>query len=467
MDYFPERHHRDRLFHLYSENAATEEETIAFWSRMLKGYCAQKQSPRFTIQEIVQQFTTSGVKPAYFFVSLQILRSKSIVVDELFLRNPQKTEETILSSLMSSLWSTIWSVDGSANKITEASTESYILLSILEEMSQMVLRFASVKEPNELFFFNHHQLPSSPYTFAAFLQKSTEAALVNSSNDLNTDIIVALSKLTKPTNTIITTSPLKSPNKTNTTSDISILIDYMLSHKMIRISENGEYLQIILPDSKSDGKYKQALTEEHPCINILRIRSSLHQLTEQLHIVQEKIRFYEGKAKHAKCIAQNTTQALQYLHLKRLCMKQETCMSSAQFQLEETLHAIESTRMNVNIVDAYRTATIGLKAYRKAEEITIEKVEDALDAFQEELDTMQEISKVMSDTHAGTQRGMFTVEEEKSMEEELNTLFAEAEKSQTEDASITINVLPIVPSTPIRPEIGKTTQSPAQPTFSP
>lgn len=136
-----------------------------------------------------------------------------------------------------------------------------------------------------------------------------------------------------------------------------------------------------------------------------------------------------------------------HLHMKRSAEERRRKLLAAQLSLHQALQTIEDSTQNTSIVEAYRTATIGLRMHREATGLTAEAVEEAVEEFQEELENIQGINEAIESVTVG----QLDEDEQEELQKELDELLF-AEKASAGSSS---NSLPEVPSHAPTPTVVK------------
>lgn len=136
-----------------------------------------------------------------------------------------------------------------------------------------------------------------------------------------------------------------------------------------------------------------------------------------------------------------------HLHMKRSAEERRRKLLAAQLSLHQALQTIEDSTQNASIVEAYRTATIGLRMHREATGLTAEAVEEAVEEFQEELENIQGINEAIESVTVG----QLDEDEQEELQKELDELLF-AEKAAGASSSIS---LPEVPSHAPTPTVMK------------
>lgn len=130
----------------------------------------------------------------------------------------------------------------------------------------------------------------------------------------------------------------------------------------------------------------------------------------------------------------NTKQALLELNFKRSIMETRDRIAQALFSLMDARDKIEGTEINKIIADAYKLAGQGLKSVREEANITADSVDEAYDAFQEQMDEMRDIDEVMTNRGKEVFGLESTAEEAAELEAELADLIADMKLSESIDA---------------------------------
>jgi hypothetical protein len=114
------------------------------------------------------------------------------------------------------------------------------------------------------------------------------------------------------------------------------------------------------------------------------LKKSIYQLERKVDELYSSIKSHEEKALIHKNRGE-TKLALVQLQAKKSKVAAKDKYSISLVQLEEAFMQIEDVGFNIIITNAYQTATNGMKSIRETGNLTVETIDDALDAFNDEV----------------------------------------------------------------------------------
>jgi len=163
--------------------------------------------------------------------------------------------------------------------------------------------------------------------------------------------------------------------------------------------------------------------KETPQDTIARLRESLETLDKREQFLEKKIQQQLAEAKRYNA-AGNKRMAVAALKRKKMLMDQQAKIAGAREKIELQMSAIESAKMDMEIIETLQTGTQTMKEMHKG--MTAEKVDKVMDDMQDQMAVSQEISDAL-----GQQIG--DVVDEDELLEELDELEEEDIQEQVAD----------------------------------
>jgi len=170
-------------------------------------------------------------------------------------------------------------------------------------------------------------------------------------------------------------------------------------------------------------KLFQRKKKETPQDTIARLRESLETLDKREQFLDKKIQQQLAEAKRYNA-AGNKRMAVAALKRKKMLMDQQQKIAGAREKIELQMSAIESAKMDMEIIDTLQAGTKTMAEMHKG--MTAEKVDKVMDDMQDQMAVSQEISDAL-----GQQVG--DVIDEDELLDELNELEEEDITDQIED----------------------------------
>jgi len=152
--------------------------------------------------------------------------------------------------------------------------------------------------------------------------------------------------------------------------------------------------------------------KETPQDTIARLRESLETLDKREQFLDKKIQQQLAEAKRYNA-AGNKRMAVAALKRKKMLMDQQQKIAGAREKIELQMSAIESAKMDMEIIDTLQAGTKTMAEMHKG--MTAEKVDKVMDDMQDQMAVSQEISDAL-----GQQVG--DVVDEDELLEELDEL---------------------------------------------
>ena len=152
---------------------------------------------------------------------------------------------------------------------------------------------------------------------------------------------------------------------------------------------NNNYINIIYITMKRlFGKKK-----ENPQDTIAKLRESLETLDKREQFLDKKIQQQLADAKRYNA-AGNKRMAVAALKRKKLLTDQQTKIMGAREKIELQLNAIESAKMDMEIIDNLQLGTKTMNEMHKG--MNVEKVDKVIDDMNDQIEVSNEIANAMS-----------------------------------------------------------------------
>jgi len=132
--------------------------------------------------------------------------------------------------------------------------------------------------------------------------------------------------------------------------------------------------------------------KENPQDTIARLRESLETLDKREQFLEKKIQFQLAEAKRYNA-AGNKRMAVAALKRKKMLMDQQQKIAGAREKIEIQMNAIESAKMDMEIIDSLQVGTKTMAEMHKG--MTAEKVDKVMDDMQDQMAVSQEISDAL------------------------------------------------------------------------
>lgn len=133
--------------------------------------------------------------------------------------------------------------------------------------------------------------------------------------------------------------------------------------------------------------------KETPQDTIAKLRESLETLDKREQFLDTKIQQQLTDAKKYNASG-NKRMALAALKRKKLLMEQQTKIMGAREKIELQLNAIESAKMDMEILNTLDAGTKTMKEMHKG--MSVDKVDEVIDNMNDQLDISNEISNALS-----------------------------------------------------------------------
>jgi len=188
-------------------------------------------------------------------------------------------------------------------------------------------------------------------------------------------------------------------------------------------------------------KLFQRKKKETPQDTIARLRESLETLDKREQFLDKKIQEQLTLAKKYNA-AGNKRMAVAALKRKKMLMDQQQKIAGAREKIELQMSAIESAKMDMEIIDTLQAGTKTMAEMHKG--MTAEKVDKVMDDMQDQMAVSQEISDAL-----GQQVGDVIDEDE---------LLEELDELEEEDLNEQVMDLPAAGKAKVKPAKAKATE---------
>jgi len=132
--------------------------------------------------------------------------------------------------------------------------------------------------------------------------------------------------------------------------------------------------------------------KENPQDTIARLRESLETLDKREQFLDKKIQQQLAEAKRYNA-AGNKRMAVAALKRKKMLMDQQQKIAGAREKIEIQMNAIESAKMDMEIIDSLQVGTKTMAEMHKG--MTAEKVDKVMDDMSDQMAVSQEISDAL------------------------------------------------------------------------
>ncbi|CAM9656553.1 unnamed protein product [Scytosiphon promiscuus] len=179
--------------------------------------------------------------------------------------------------------------------------------------------------------------------------------------------------------------------------DIALLVKYLVRTK--RAVEEGSLLKVFTGGGGAGGTGRPvpagevAISETEK--DLLRLRCTVASLEASALDLGQRIQRLKLDALRENRQGQKRAALVHMKRMKQLQSAREKRLSSL-FTLETALDQVKQLRMDKQVLEAHEAATSALKACREAQGLTVERVEDTLDALAEEMAEQQAIAAALA-----------------------------------------------------------------------
>jgi len=457
---FPLVDNINKLEVLYAKENFDNKTTVDFWNKTIKGYCIHKRSLVFTIPELISFFTIrNGAVPTSIKKSIEVLESSEKVVKKDNFNNDKdaKTNKSIFSVIMqfSSMFISNKKSDDNDDDEDDdgmSDTNIYICKSLLRNVEEKIFKYLDIyciDDHDYCFYIEGLDFESSSETtentlylknfmkkLAVFV-KNTSTITSSSSSTPN------VSPNPNITSTIMydINSVMLLESIANKDSDIKILCQYMKLHGTAILTDDNLIIKFIKQSTTTTTNINSIISDSDKAR--LELKTSIQKIRKKISIMDNEIK--ECKQKAIKLKQNNdTNSALYECKIMRLKTDHNKKLYSSLCTLEMAISNIEKIDLNASMLEAYVIATKGLKAAK--ENVSIDTLEDAIDAFNDEMNDAQQYDDLIANAVGSNQY-------DEELEKELENLMTESSTTTTTPSNnITSNPivdLPSVPNTPI------------------
>lgn len=153
---------------------------------------------------------------------------------------------------------------------------------------------------------------------------------------------------------------------------------------------------------------------------VLKLKSTVETLERREAHIQKKVRAQLAEAKQ-RSAAKDKNGALFALKRKRILESEIDKLGGAQLQLYLQIQSIESARINAEVVDGLQAGVNMMQQLH--EHVDVERAEDVKDSLNEQMETANDISNIISES-------AISLEDDDELVAELNQLEEEAVEAE-------------------------------------
>ena len=463
---FPLLDNINKLEVLYAKESFDIKTTVDFWNKTIKGYCIHKRSFLFTIPELITFFTIrNGAVPTSIKKSIEVLESSEKVVKKDNFNNNKdtNTNKSIFSVIMqfSSMFISNKKSDNNDDEDDDdgmSDTNIYVCKSLLRNVEEKIFKYLDIYciDDHDYCFYiegldfevssetteNTLYLKNLMKKLAAFVKNTSTITSTSSSN--STPNVSPNPNIT-PTIMYDINSVMLLESIANKDSDIKILCQYMKLHGTAIITDDNRIIKFMKQSTTTTTTTTTTNTTNNNSIISdsdkarLELKTSIQKIRKKISIMDNEIK--ECKQKAIKLKQNNdTNSALYECKIMRLKTDHNKKLYSSLCTLEMAISNIEKIDLNASMLEAYVIATKGLKAAK--ENVSIDTLEDAIDAFNDEMNDAQQYDDLIANAVGSNQY-------DEELENELEKLMTESTTPSNNITSNPIVDLPSVPNTPI------------------
>ncbi len=181
---------------------------------------------------------------------------------------------------------------------------------------------------------------------------------------------------------------------------------------------------------------------------IIKLRDSIEIIEKKIAANDKRVLALEAEARECAKVG-NKPKALAILKKKKLLTDSNVSLESQKMNLELQCMEIENLNMNKEIINSFQTSTNLIKKFHKANDI--DKVEDMMDSFAENMDDLRQVTAALS-------RPIVAIDEDE-LESELDGLIQEDIDKQLLEVGGTVPDMPSVPTSKIPTATGVAAES--------
>jgi len=193
------------------------------------------------------------------------------------------------------------------------------------------------------------------------------------------------------------------------------------------------------------GRKPTAAVQETKACSTSEVTDAIIKLRDSIEIIDKKIAANEKRvlaleAEARECVkAGNKPKAMAILKKKKLLSDSNVSLESQKMNLELQCMEIENLNMNKEIINSFQTSTNLIKKFHKANDI--DKVEDMMDNFAENMDELRQVTAALS-------RPIIAIDEDE-LASELDGLMQEDIDKQLLAVGGSVPEMPSVPTSKI------------------
>mmetsp|Transcript_23663 Transcript_23663/g.33925 ORF Transcript_23663/g.33925 Transcript_23663/m.33925 type:complete len:467 (+) Transcript_23663:63-1463(+) len=420
--HLPELHDIDKVLFLYSNNNATTDEVKIFWEKAICVFCKSiKRSFIFSLHDLIEHCTVHGVRPSYVNKTIQELITRDSKSDSKKLireySHPPKDEQL---SMLFAAFSLATQYLTSPNH-SHSTTNFFVCVKLLDEVCSLIQDYVNTLDDKEcVFLVEEGNDITFNFSFIALLRN------FNFKEETNRDLCDLIQSISLVDKDILLESLVT--NKMAVFSNDKKVIKLLKKKRIEDSSSESNYLFSFLFRSSNTPVVESVLEYE---VTRLQLQLSINSLERKIKELEDKAGYYRLKALDYKKTC-NNQMALLHLNLRRNVLQTRDKVANALIDLMDAFERIDAASVNKLITDAYTAAAKGLRAGREQAGLTVENVDEAIEAFQHEMDEMKEISSVLE----SQQLNVLTAEDELALESELDLLMNSTENFSSDPEAL-------------------------------
>ncbi|CAN0067038.1 unnamed protein product [Pylaiella littoralis] len=217
--------------------------------------------------------------------------------------------------------------------------------------------------------------------------------------------------------------------------DVTLLASYLVRTKRAVTDEEEGVMKVL---ARGGGRGGEAATVGKGAIletekDLLRLRCTVASLEANASDLLQQIRRAQEDALRENRQGQKRAALVHLRRMKQFQAARDKRLSSL-YTLEAALHQVKQLRLDKQVLKAHEAATSALKTCREAQGLTVERVEDTLDALAEEMAEQQAVGAALAQDVAS---GQDSFDEELAAELEA-LLRVEVDAAATTSATETV-----------------------------
>lgn len=486
IDLLPEleKSQENKLLTLLSDDVdspSEEELKLKFWRKVITALCLHKRTLSVKLSDI--DLSVRGVQPDSLSRSLSKLHETNNIMTRTSIHDRAKESNAAdkKGGLGQLFMGTIFSLFGRTAPSPQALMDEELVVEFLLDKCAQIIVNSVETDSVVCFVVNTHNTAitsptsstsSSPYDGAVSnASSSSSSSSLSSSSSASQGVLDKAVKGDDATTTLSTTIPSsgsaltfrdllifaakKHASDDATTymqdlllnlkpDDVTLLIDFMvLSGRAMVSPTNANVIKVLGSKLVNEAQASQDgvnLSKHHQVnetdLARLQLNFAIENVKRRTAQLQSQIDEHFEQAKAHKR-NKNDVGALIQLKMRKTKTQELERWQKVHFQLDSNLMSLEGAEMNKIVMEAFTQATIGLRSTREG--ITVESVEDAFEAFNEEMENQREISEALT---SGQTNDAIDQDE---LEAELATMMAEMNFSSSNavdnNTSNTINTI--------------------------